>query len=133
MSAQDQNCMWLGRHWNVNAVLPLHSKRYPFNSMLGIHCMKNCANGYNLRTCVCIPDVMWHWVWWSNVMVQIRHAYAACDAYVTLNNATGMCIHDDVSAWHHEVNTIKGGSWSLFIMGLLISSWTHLYYSVCLR
>ena len=25
------------------------------------------------------------------------YAYTACYAYVMLNNATGMCIHDDVS------------------------------------
>ena len=60
---------------------------------------------------------VWHWVWWSNVMVQIRYAYAACYAYITLNNVTGTCIYDDVCAWYHEVNTIKGGSWSLFIKG----------------
>ena len=50
-------------------------------------------------------------------MVQIWYSYAACYAYVMLNNAMGMCIYDDVSAWHHKVNTIKGGSWPLFIIG----------------
>ena len=43
-------------------------------------------------------------------MAQIHYAYAVCYAYVTLNNAMGTCIHDDVSASHHEVNTIKGGA-----------------------
>ena len=53
---------------------------------------------------------MWHWAWWLNIMAHICYTYAACYAYIMLNNATSMCIYDDVSAWHHAVNTIKGGS-----------------------
>ena len=40
-------------------------------------------------------------------MAQIHYGYATCYAYVTLNNTIGTCIYDDVSAYHHEVNTIK--------------------------
>ena len=45
-----------------------------------------------------------------NIMPQIHYAYAACYSYIMLNNTTSMCIYDDISAYHHAANTIKGGS-----------------------
>ena len=60
---------------------------------------------------------MWHWVLCLNALVQICFVYAVCYAYITLLMLWAHAFYDDISAWHHVINTIKWGFWPLFIIG----------------
>ena len=52
-----------------------------------------------------------------SMMTKHHNIWTSHLCYIMLNDAMGMCIYDDIITWHHRVNTIKWGSWPLFIIG----------------